>query len=76
MSCHATAQFPRTFELTPPSKLDENDPEDLQKMLRWFENRPGTRPFDDDGRHIALDYSLQMGFALTNFERAGGEVIE
>jgi hypothetical protein len=54
-----TAEWPSGATMPPASAPSPG-------RLRWFENLAGSEPFDDDGEHVALDFSLQMAIALRN----------
>lgn len=60
LSCHMTAQIPATSPMTPPTSND-------QQVLRWFRNLPPGTPFDPAS--VSLDFSLQLGVGIQNFQR-------
>ena len=66
MSCHATAQWPATSPLVPPSTV-ANEPvrPDSPEWMRWFRNLKPGESFDAGSR--SLDFSLQLASGIQNF---------
>ena len=58
LSCHGLAEQPRAVSML-PSGSD-------QQKLRWFRNLGALEPFDNDGHHKSLDFSLQLAIGIDN----------
>ena len=80
LSCHGTAQYPFTSNLYPsPNKAFP--PEGITFPMyvpgspmwtRWFQNRPGSLPQNNDAGSFALDYDMLIMFALSAYDAAAG----
>jgi hypothetical protein len=60
LSCHSTAQIPATSPMIPP--ITNSEPQ----KLHWFRNLAVTEPFDATSQ--TLDFSLQLGVGIQNFQ--------
>ena len=60
LSCHSTAQLPARSPLIPRSNLTETE------KLRWFRNLAANESFDPGS--ATLDFSLQLGVGIQNFQ--------
>jgi hypothetical protein len=58
LSCHGVAEQSKAGNML-PSGTD-------QQKLRWFRNLGPLEPFDNDGQHKSLDFSLQLGVGIDN----------
>ncbi|MEP6809096.1 MAG: hypothetical protein ABI992_02555 [Chthoniobacterales bacterium] len=58
LSCHSVAEQPKAKNML-PSGTD-------QQKLHWFRNLAALEPFDNDGNHKSLDFSLQLALGLDN----------
>jgi hypothetical protein len=58
LSCHSLAEQPKAAKSL-PSGSD-------QQKLNWFRNLPPLEPFDNDGQHKSLDFSLQLAVGIDN----------
>ena len=65
LSCHSTAERPHG-SILPPGGAGPT------ARLRWFRNIKAGDPFDDDGHHESLDYSLQLSDGIQRFDEAHG----
>ena len=80
LSCHGTAQFPFVSNLYPsPNKTFPREgslfpmyPPGSEMWSRWFQNRPGSLPQNDNTGAFALDYDMLVMFALSAFDAAAG----
>jgi hypothetical protein len=61
LSCHMTAQIPARSPMVPPPNTSE------QNRLRWFRDLPAGTSFDSNT--ASLDFSLQLGVGIQNFQR-------
>jgi hypothetical protein len=60
LSCHSLAEQPKAAKnLNFPSGSD-------QQKLHWFRNLAPLEPFDNDGQHKSLDFSLQLAVGIDN----------
>ena len=60
LSCHSTAQIPASSPMAPLDNTAES------QKLRWFRNLAPSTPFDATSQ--TLDFSLQLGVGLQNFQ--------
>jgi hypothetical protein len=60
LSCHGVAEQPIAKNMLPPK--NSND----QVKLQWFRNLAPLEPFDNDGHHTSLDFSLQLAVGIDN----------
>jgi hypothetical protein len=58
LSCHSLAEQPKAAKNL-PSGSD-------QQKLHWFRNLSPLEPFDNDGQHKSLDFSLQLAVGIDN----------
>lgn len=58
LSCHSVAEQPKATKMLPSG--------DDQHKLRWFRNLTALEPFDNDGHHTSLDFSLQLAVGIDN----------
>ena len=80
LSCHGTAQFPFVANLYPsPNRTFPREgslfpmyPPGSEMWARWFQNRPGSLPQNDNVGTVALDYDMLVMFALSAFDAAAG----
>ncbi|MDK1373215.1 MULTISPECIES: hypothetical protein [unclassified Sinorhizobium] len=80
LSCHGTAQFPFVANLYPsPNKAFPREgtlfpmyPPGSEMWARWFQNRPGSKPQNDNENAVALDYDMLIMFALSAYDAAAG----
>jgi hypothetical protein len=80
LSCHGTAQFPFVANLYPsPNRTFPREgtlfpmyPPGSEMWARWFQNRPGSVPQNDNEGAVALDYDMLIMFALSAFDAAAG----
>jgi hypothetical protein len=80
LSCHGTAQFPfvsnlypspnRTFP--PEGTLFPMYPPGSPMWSRWFQNKPGSLPQNNNTGSVALDYDMLIMFALSAYDAAAG----
>jgi hypothetical protein len=64
LSCHSLAEQPKVAKnLNLPSGSD-------QQKLHWFRNLAPLEPFDSDGQHKSLDFSLQLAVGMDNQSRS------
>jgi hypothetical protein len=49
--------------MVPPSNSQD------QERLPWFRNLAPLEPFDNDGQHTSLDFSLQLAVGIDNQKR-------
>ncbi len=47
-------------------------PPGSEMWARWFQNRPGSLPQNDNKGAFALDYDMLVMFALSAFDAAAG----
>jgi hypothetical protein len=59
LSCHGVAEQPQATNILPSGNND-------QAKLRWFRNLAPLEPFDNDGHHTSLDFSLQLAVGIDN----------
>jgi hypothetical protein len=59
LSCHGVAEQPPAKNMLPSGNDD-------QAKLRWFRNLAPLEPFDNDGHHTSLDFSLQLAVGIDN----------
>jgi hypothetical protein len=62
LSCHGTAQIPASVPMIPQNGLSET-----QKLV-WFRNLAPNESFSP--RSVSLDFSLQLGVGIQNFNQA------
>ncbi|WP_274627832.1 hypothetical protein [Arvimicrobium flavum] len=80
LSCHGTAQFPFVSNLYPsPNRAFPREgtlfpmyPPGSEMWARWFQNRPGSMPQNNNVGAVALDYDMLIMFALSAFDAAAG----
>ncbi|WP_331374579.1 hypothetical protein [Sinorhizobium chiapasense] len=80
LSCHGTAQFPFVANLYPsPNKTFPREgtlfpmyPPGSEMWAHWFQNRPGSKPQNDNDNAVALDYDMLIMFALSAYDAAAG----
>ena len=80
LSCHGTAQFPFVSNLYPsPNRVFPREgtlfpmyPPGSEMWARWFQNRPGSLPQNNNVGSVALDYDMLVMFALSAFDAAAG----
>ena len=58
ISCHSVAEQSKAAQML-PSGSD-------QQKLHWFRNLAPLEPFDNDGHHQSLDFSLQLAVGIDN----------
>jgi hypothetical protein len=58
LSCHGVAERPKAKKMLPSG--------DDQQKLQWFRNLAPLEPFDHDGHHETLDFSLQLAVGIDN----------
>jgi len=83
LSCHGTAQFPFVANLYPsPNRTFPREgtlfpmyPPGSEMWSRWFQNKPGSLPQNDNKGSVALDYDMLIMFALSAFDAAAGNDI-
>lgn len=63
LSCHGVAERPKAKNMIPPSNGQD------QERLPWFRNLAPLEPFDNDGQHTSLDFSLQLAVGIDNQKR-------
>jgi len=59
LSCHGVAEQPKANNMLPSGNND-------QAKLNWFRNLASLEPFDNDGHHTSLDFSLQLAVGIDN----------
>ena len=59
LSCHGVAEQPNAKNMLPSGNDD-------QAKLQWFRNLAPLEPFDNDGHHTSLDFSLQLAVGIDN----------
>jgi hypothetical protein len=59
LSCHGVAEQPKANNMLPSGNND-------QAKLHWFRNLAPLEPFDNDGQHSSLDFSLQLAVGIDN----------
>ena len=59
LSCHGVAEEPKGKNMLPSGNND-------QTKLLWFRNLAPLEPFDNDGHHTSLDFSLQLAVGIDN----------
>ena len=64
LSCHSVAETPKATKMLPSGKTDA-------AKLHWFRNLAPLEPFDNDGHHQSLDFSLQLAVGIDNHPPAG-----
>jgi hypothetical protein len=80
LSCHGTAQYPFTSNLYPsPNKTFPPEGTTFPMYVpgspmwtRWFQDKPGTLPQNNDTGAVALDYDMLIMFALSAYDAAAG----
>ena len=83
LSCHGTAQFPFVSNLYPsPNRAFPREGAlfpmyvpGSEMWARWFQNRPGSQPQNENAGSVALDYDMLIMFALSAFDAAAGNDI-
>lgn len=83
LSCHGTAQFPFVTNLYPsPNRAFPREGTTFpmyvpgsEMWARWFQNRPGSQPQNENVGSVALDYDMLIMFALSAFDAAAGNDI-
>ena len=60
LSCHGVAERPVANAMFPPNGSQD------QQRLSWFRNLAPLEPFDNDGHHTSLDFSLQLAVGIDN----------
>jgi len=60
LSCHGVAEQPKAKNMLPSGNND-------QEKLIWFRNLAPLEPFDNDGHHTSLDFSLQLAVGIDNY---------
>ena len=64
LSCHGVAERPVANAMFPPNGSQD------QQRLSWFRNLTPLEPFDNDGHHTSLDFSLQLAVGIDNQARS------
>jgi len=64
LSCHGVAEQQKASNMLPPSGSSD------QQKLKWFRNLGPLEPFDNDGHHQSLDFSLQLAVGIDNQSRS------
>ena len=59
LSCHSVAEQTKAEKMLPSGSSD-------QEKLHWFRNLAPLEPFDNDGQHKSLDFSLQLAVGIDN----------
>jgi len=59
LSCHSVAEQTKADKMLPAGNSD-------QEKLHWFRNLAPLEPFDNDGHHKSLDFSLQLAVGIDN----------
>jgi hypothetical protein len=63
LSCHGVAEQKKASNMLPSGSSD-------QQKLKWFRNLAPLEPFDNDGHHQSLDFSLQLSVGIDNQSRS------
>jgi hypothetical protein len=69
LSCHGMAELSKATQMVPPPA--NSDPQ----KLHWFRNLTPLEPFDNDGQHKSLDFSLQLAVGIDNQSAAAHPIL-